>query len=188
MHPAVDRIFDGTGEDLAAGHVAFAVAVDEGAPGDGERQIDVRPADFDPILALEPVDQPLLFVVDPLPTGDRIRLVGIGGGVDKVLVLAQAHVGFLGIGRTGILGQRPAVLARGRALHEPLPLHAVGALFDLLALGVDVRQVARVGRGARSTMRASNCSAIIAVAGETQESCASLASSISAAFNSSAFN
>ncbi len=81
------------------------------------------------------------------PVGHGVRLIGRSGCVDKILILAQAHLGLLRIGGAGKEREHPAEITGSGALHHGLLVGATAPLELLGACRRQRRESARIGRG-----------------------------------------
>ena len=143
--PAVDRVLDRAGEDLAIGEVAQALAVLEDAPVDAHGQVDIGALDVDALAAVEKVDVHLLTHAHFLPARDRVGVVEHAGGEDKLGEIGQAHVGVHGVGVGGEEGDAPVVGALGAALHALVERGAERGLDQLHLVGIGIGETAGVG-------------------------------------------
>jgi len=85
---------------LAIRHVVATVAVDERSPGLCDAQVGLRSRDAQPLPPFEPVDDLLLGARRSAASSPPDH--SCPGGrqpLDEVLIIAQAHLGILGIGR-----------------------------------------------------------------------------------------
>ncbi len=73
--PAIDRILDRAGEDLAIRKVIFSIGRLKAAPLDGEGDVQVFPLERDTVMPLEPADQVLLPLAFETPEGHRVVFV-----------------------------------------------------------------------------------------------------------------
>src|SRR5690242_7662755 len=89
---ALRRVLERAGEELPAGEVALAVAVAERAPGDGERQLRIRPDHAHALLAAQPVHVELLLPAQLAPALGRILAIEEARLVDELLELGQRHI------------------------------------------------------------------------------------------------
>src|SRR6266849_503148 len=87
-HP-VGAVLNRAGEEFAAGEVAFAVAIDEDAVFDGERQVCASAFNMNVAAPFQPIDKALLLRGDFLPARYGIGVVQEAGIEDKFFKFAQ---------------------------------------------------------------------------------------------------
>src|SRR5215211_3436699 len=141
------RVLHRTREELPVGHVVLAHA---GYPlASGDVQADVRPRALHVHLlpAVDPVRQAPDLIGLPPPGAHRLLIGGQAGGVVEVLVVAQRQARLARVRVRRKQRQRPAVLARGGALHRGLHQRLAGLLGAGLAPRVHLRQLAGVELG-----------------------------------------
>src|SRR5262249_47655716 len=85
----------GAGEDLAVWKVLAAIGVKPASAGGVVGQVSIGRDQLDNLFCPQEVGDALLIVVDGLPGCDWVVGVELAGGIDKILVLGQRHVGIL---------------------------------------------------------------------------------------------
>ncbi len=102
LDPAIDRVLDRAGENLAIGHIVCAAGIQECATLDRERQVNVGSTQDNLVFALHKIHGCLLVFSDLFPVSDRIRFVGVHSAEDKISILLKTHLRILGIAIGGI--------------------------------------------------------------------------------------
>src|SRR5690606_6966777 len=86
-HPSIDAILDRAGENFAIRYVVASTVVEEHAPVARHFEIDVLALDLQVLLALLPLDLPLLGAIDLFLQRDLIVLIDLAGAEQEVSVL-----------------------------------------------------------------------------------------------------
>ena len=104
LDDAIGAILDRPGEELAAGEITLAIAVDKHAILDGECEIGAMTFYAHLLMPNEPVDEALLLRGDFLPARDRIRIIEKTDVKHEFLKFAQRHLRVLDVGSLWIEG------------------------------------------------------------------------------------
>jgi len=163
FHPAVERVFDRSGENLAVRHVGPTGRIHEVAALDGKRQVNVGSAHHNLTLICQEVDGFLLPGRCTVPIGNRIVFLGMDRAEDEIFIFLQTHPGILGIG----IGR----VKRGDPFEHALctaPHLRFGNRADGLAASLGLRRI-EIGHRARICRRVDPDAAFELIVGDLVE-------------------